>query len=127
MMICIPTLEAKGLESFPDAHFGSAPYFVLHDTATGQMKILINHNDHHEHGACQPLKALAGQAVDAILVGGIGARAFARLSAAGTRVFQAQGGTIRDNLTALQQGQLREFTPETACHGHGHGRGHHHG
>lgn len=123
MKICIPTFTDEGLDSVPYTHFGSASYFVLHDTETGETKVIRNRNEHHEHGACNPLHELDGEEVDTILVGGIGRRAFARLHATGMRVFQAQDGSIRDNVEAFQQGKLTEFTPETACRGHGHGGG----
>ncbi len=131
MRICIPTIEDNGLNSLPYDHFGSARCFILHDTETDKTQVLQNQNEHHEHGACHPLSALEGQQVDAILVGGIGARALAKLRAAGIRIFQATAGTVRENVEAFQRGQLNEFTPETACrghaHGHGHGHGHEHG
>jgi predicted Fe-Mo cluster-binding NifX family protein len=126
MRICIPTVEDRGLDSLPHMHFGSAPCFVLHDLARAETKVIRNRNEHHAHGHCHPLKALAGEAVDAVLVGGIGARALARLSAAGIQVFQAQDRTVRENLEAFQQGRLAAFTPALACQGHGHSHDHDH-
>lgn len=126
MRICIPTVEDKGLDSLPHMHFGSAPCFVLHDLTSAETKIIRNHNEHHAHGQCHPLKALAGEAVDAVLVGGIGARALARLCAAGIQVFQAQDRTVRENVEAFRQGRLTAFTPELACQGHDHHHAHAH-
>jgi predicted Fe-Mo cluster-binding NifX family protein len=123
MIICIPVIEDQGLNSLPYNHFGSAPAFVLHNLASAETKVIANRNEHHEHGRCQPLQALAGEAVDVILVGGIGARALTRLQASGVQVFQAQNRTVRENIDAFRQGRLPEFTVEAACRGHGHGRG----
>ena len=49
MKICIPTVTDEGLDSVPYTHLGSASYFVLHDTETGETKVIRNRNEHHEH------------------------------------------------------------------------------
>lgn len=69
MRICIHTDQDRGLGSLPYAHFGSAPLFILHDTETGETRIINNNDQHHSHGACHPLRGLGGQAVDAVSVG----------------------------------------------------------
>ena len=83
MRICIPTQQDEGLEGLPYSHFGSAPYFIVHDTETKQTWTIENGDENHAHGACNPLKALAGDRVDAIIVGGIGGRAIAGLNGLG--------------------------------------------
>ena len=72
MNICIPVNADEGLASPVCAHFGSAPFFMIIDTASGACRALPNGNQHHAHGMCQPLAALAGENLDAIVVGGIG-------------------------------------------------------
>jgi predicted Fe-Mo cluster-binding NifX family protein len=127
MNICIPTNQDEGLESVPYSHFGSARFFVLHDTDSAETRVISNHNQHHEHGACFPLSGLAQEQVEAVLVNSIGRRAFARLNAAGIKVFQATPATVKENLKAFHEGALKEFDPETACRGHeptrDHGKG----
>jgi len=71
MKVCIPIQESKGLESIAYDHFGSAPFFLIYDLETEEVKVIQNEDLHHAHGMCQPLKALAGETVDVILVGGI--------------------------------------------------------
>ena len=82
MNICIPISEEKGLESPVCRHFGSAPAFMIVDTEGGEPRTVPNLNQHHAHGMCQPLRALAGEKLDAIVVGGIGAGAVQKLQAA---------------------------------------------
>lgn len=120
MRICIPTSNTAGLESLPYAHFGSAPYFIMHNVANGQTEVLINNDQEHAHGHCHPIEALRGRGVDVVVVGGIGARALERLNVAGIKVFQAKAGSVRENIEALQQGQLGQFTLEAACRQHQH-------
>jgi len=136
MNICIPVNADEGLASPVCAHFGSAPFFMMIDTASGACRAIPNRNQHHAHGMCQPLAALAGEHLDAIVVGGIGMGALGKLLAAGLEVYQAQHPTVERTLAALEAGQLRGMSPDAACGGHhdpsngqgqGHGHGHRHG
>ena len=118
MSICIPAADASGLESKAFGHFGSAPFFVIHDPRSGKTDVLENANAHHEHGGCQPLRAVEGHQVDSIIVGGIGARAIARLNSDGVTVYRAEEGTVASNIAKLKTGDLEEITPEGGCAGH---------
>ena len=118
MRVCIPASDGTGLDSTVFGHFGSAPFFVVHETDEGITEVLRNENQHHGHGGCQPLSALEGRALDALVVGGIGRRAVARLNEAGTKVYRALEGTVADNVAKLRAGELSEFTADTACVGH---------
>jgi predicted Fe-Mo cluster-binding NifX family protein len=124
--ICIPCAEDRGLESPVYSHFGSAPVFLIVDTDDGTCHALKNRNEHHAHGMCQPLSALAGQAVDAIAVGGIGQRALARLQTSGMAVYLADRPTVAATIEALGKGELRAVSLDEACAGHGHQHGHDH-
>jgi predicted Fe-Mo cluster-binding NifX family protein len=102
-------------------HFGSAPAFAFVDSDTGKFAVVPNGNRHHQHGSCRPLEALAGQDVEAVVVGGVGPGALAALNAAGVAVYRAEGGTVREAIDALRGNALRAVTPVTACGHHGHG------
>jgi predicted Fe-Mo cluster-binding NifX family protein len=119
--VCIPVVEDRGLGSPVSSHFGSAPFFLVVETESGSCRAIPNGNQHHAHGACQPLRALAGETIDSIVVGGIGRGAVTQLQAAGIRVFISRAGTVDDVLAALKDGSLAEADPATACAHHGHG------
>ncbi len=126
MNVCIPVNDVRGLESPVCAHFGSAPAFLIVDTDTRGFEPVENLNLHHGHGACNPLSALSGKAVDAVIVGGIGAGAVSRLRGAGLKVYQAQGGTVSETIEYFLAGRLVELDESTACaqhrcNGQGHG------
>jgi predicted Fe-Mo cluster-binding NifX family protein len=72
MKICFPVDSDKGLGSEVFGHFGSAPCFVVFDTEKPFISIINNQNLEHVHGKCNPLKALDGEMVDCIIVGGLG-------------------------------------------------------
>lgn len=121
MNICIPVTEDKGLHSPVCAHFGSAPFFLIVDSESGQCRAISNKNQHHAHGMCQPLNAIAGERVDSIVVGGIGMGALSKLMAAGMKVFLAEHPTVQQTVDALKAGKLRPVGLDRACSGHGHG------
>ena len=123
MKVCFPVLKAEGLGSEVYGHFGSAPAFLVIETDSNKMTTINNGDQHHEHGACNPLKALNNQEVDAIVVGGIGAGALSRLNQLGIRVFQAQATTVKENILMLTNQKLPEFTMSHCCSGHGHASG----
>lgn len=120
MLVCIPITRNEGLQSPVSPHFGSSPLFMMVDTASGACRAVENRDLHHEHGMCQPLRAVQGEQLEAVVVGGIGAGALAKLQAAHVQVFLSGLPTVEATLAALRSGTLRPMTPALAC-------GHHHG
>ena len=121
MKVCIPVAEYRGLESPVYGHFGSAPAFALVDAETLSVEPIGNRDHAHVHGACSPMKALAGARPDAVIVGGIGAGALQGLKAAGIKVYRAAGGTVADAVRQFKAAELAEIDEDGACAGHGAG------
>jgi predicted Fe-Mo cluster-binding NifX family protein len=118
MRIAFPTQENKGLESTVYNHFGSAPFFVVVNTETNELEILDNQDLGHAHGNCQPLAALGGTPVDAVVVAGIGGGALKKLVDAGIQTFRAVEGTVFENISLINEGRLPAFTMDQTCRGH---------
>jgi predicted Fe-Mo cluster-binding NifX family protein len=118
MKICVPIENNKGLTSKVFGHFGSAPYFLIYDTDNKDFEVLDNQNQHHSHGMCQPLSALDGKKIDAVVSGGMGARAVQKLNEGGVRAFRAASGTAADLIDQFTVGRLIEITVEHACAQH---------
>jgi predicted Fe-Mo cluster-binding NifX family protein len=125
MKVCFAVHEDQGIESIVYNHFGSAPAFIVVDTEL-QKAVTVNNRDlHHEHGACSPIKAIGGQDIEAVVVGGIGAGAIRGLNAAGIKVYGSVKETVKDNLDLLIENKLPELSMFNACSGHqGGGCGH---
>lgn len=121
MKICFPVQSYEGLESRVYNHFGSAPVFVVVDTAADSVSPIANKDQHHAHGACNPVLAMDGRSVDAVVVGGIGRGALSRLNQSGIRVYQAGASNVRDNVALLLAQSLPEYTLQQCCGGHAHG------
>jgi predicted Fe-Mo cluster-binding NifX family protein len=118
MKICFPVQTDDGIESAVFNHFGSAPFFVVVDTDTNALSTINNGDQHHSHGACNPMKALDNQKVDAIVVGGIGAGALSRLNQMGIIVHRSAAATIRENMALFGSQKLPALTLQGCCGGH---------
>jgi ArsR family transcriptional regulator len=118
VQICFPVEVDKGLESEVFGHFGSAPFFVVFDTQAKSVYTINNQDLGHVHGMCNPLKALNGKRVDAIVVGGIGAGAINKLNEMGIKVFKSLNGSVQENLGFFETNTLTEMTVKQACGGH---------
>ena len=123
MKIAFPTQENKNIESPVYSHFGSARFFIIVDADTGEQETVDNHDLNHAHGKCQPLVALGGTSVDAVVVGGIGGGALKKLAEAGVKTYRAVEGTVSENLSLFKDGKLPQFTMDHTCKGHQHGIG----
>jgi len=119
--IVFPVNENNGIESLVINHFGSATGFIIFDTETDEMKTVTNKDIDHKSGRCQPLKALDGEVVDAVVVGEIGIGALQKLNTSNISVFHAVEGTVNENLELIKLGKLPEFLPGMTCKGHGPG------
>jgi predicted Fe-Mo cluster-binding NifX family protein len=108
----------EGVESKIYDHFGSAPAFVIVDTDEEHLNIVNNRDLHHAHGACNPIMALGGSRVDAVVVGGIGAGALRKLNADGIRVYRSLDPIVKGNLELLKDNKLPELLISQTCGGH---------
>ncbi len=105
MKIAFPTQQNFGLKSPLFNHFGSAIFFVIADTESDSIETVTNPDRDHDHGQCQPLKALNGKPVDAIVVGGIGKGALQKLQAC---QYQGIPGGRRQRFGKFRTDQIRQ-------------------
>lgn len=117
MKVAFPTELDQGLDSMVFEHFGSANFFIVVDSDTDSMDVIMNQDLNHQHGQCQPLKALGGRDIDAVVVGGIGGTAMSGLKNKGKTIYKAVTGSVKKNLELLKSGKLSEFMPFDVCGG----------
>ena len=115
MKVCIPVEVSEVLKSKPFGHFGSAPMFLVYDLESKELSQISNGDLGHEHGKCQPIKALSGSVVDAVIVGGIGQGAISKLNSMGIKVYKAQADTIEENINLFNENKLDEFPSNHTC------------
>jgi predicted Fe-Mo cluster-binding NifX family protein len=75
MKLCFPVQHNEGIESKVHYHFGSTPFFVVVDSETNSVNVIRNDGQRHAHGACNPVKAVNNQKLDAVVAFGISAGA----------------------------------------------------
>ncbi|HOJ63281.1 MAG TPA: NifB/NifX family molybdenum-iron cluster-binding protein [Spirochaetota bacterium] len=121
MKICLPTKGEKGLSEIVYGHFGSAPYFTIYDTNEKSIQIVQNNNQHHNHGACQPLDVISKYNVEVIITNGMGKRAVQLLNNSGIKVYLLNGNTVEEAVKKFEANELTELTYENACGNHGYG------
>jgi len=115
MKICIPTETNEGKNAQVYGHFGSAPFFTIYDTNHDSVEVIVNANEHHDHGMCQPMAALSGKGVDVVVTGGAGAGAIQKLNQGGIKVYRALPGTVMDLAAKFSSGKLEEISIAGAC------------
>ena len=118
MKVCFPVHKDEGVNSKVYDHFGSAPEFIVVNSEL-QSTITVGNKDlDHVHGACNPVMAVGGHKLDAVVVGGIGAGALRKLNADGIKVYKAVKETVKENLDLLKEDMLPELTLHHTCSGH---------
>ena len=122
MKICIPVEKVDGLKSLVHFHFGSAPNFVIYDTATKELTSFDNSGNAHQEGHCNPMAQFANHPIDAMIVSNIGGRALMKLNAGGVKVYASEAETnISQVIQAFESGTLKEIAPDQTCIHHDHG------
>ena len=118
MKVCIPTETNEGKNAKVYGHFGSAPYFTIVDTEKDSVEVIGNANQHHSHGMCQPMNALMGKSIDAVVTGGMGGRAVMKLNEGGIKAYRAIPGSVTEIINQYVKGGLEEITIQNACAQH---------
>lgn len=120
MQIAIPAEISDDPKADIYSHFGSAPCFVLYNSETNSYKYIDNSNQEHNHGQCQPTALLRDEEVQAVICGGMGARAVNLLNQMGIKVYVIDKPyTIEEGIQELLKGSLPELSLEGACNHHG--------
>lgn len=125
MKIAIPTNAPGGLEAERSDHFGHCDLFTVVTLQADKTvaEIAIVENGGHEPGGCMaPVKLLADAGVEAIVVGGMGARPMQGFSQAGIEVYFADRTAVATvgNLVGLFiEDKLPKMHANQVCQGSG--------
>ncbi len=122
--IAIPSVEQGGLEGVRSGHFGHCDVFTLVDVENGKIKeVTTLQNQEHVQGGCMvPVNFLAGNNVNALIVGGIGMRPLMGFRQVGIDVYHDADRTeIKPVVEDLIAGKLAIIGDDQVCGG---GQGH---
>lgn len=126
MRLCMPTVSEGGLGARLSPHFGSAPWFTVVDSETGETTVIGNARASHEHGCCTPVRELEGQEIGVVICRGLGRRALENLRSQGMDVLVTEEWTVAAVVESYRAGTLEPMALAAACAGGSHGHGHAH-
>lgn len=99
------TSSGDSLEAQMDPRFGRSAYFVIVDTDGYAFEAIENPGIQMGSGAgIQAAQLVGNSGADAVVAGNFGPNAYGALSAAGLDVYQYSGGTVKDAVDAVMNG-----------------------
>lgn len=125
MKLAIPSNNPGGLEAARSEHFGHCEVFTVvsltPENTVESVDTIVNHG--HSAGGCMtPVKILHDAKVEAIVVGGLGARPMQGFAQVGIDVYFAgpnSGSDVRSLIRLFVDGQLPRMQPTQVCQGSG--------
>lgn len=120
--LAVPSNAPGGLTGSRSDHFGHCDIFTLVDIENNEV-VAVNTVPNVEHGAggCMvPVGMLKEQGVDAIIVGGMGARPLQGFSDVGIEVYFAARDAfagVQDAVRGMLANELLLMQPTQACRG----------
>ena len=120
--IAVPTDGEGGLNGIRSQHFGHCDVFTLIDVENGTIKGESKlSNIDHGHGGCMvPVKLLANNDVNAIIVAGIGRRPLAGFNELGIDVFvDTEDPKIKPTIEKFLRDEIKKMDMDEACGGGG--------
>ena len=118
--LAVPTEGSGGLMAQTSAHFGHCSHFTVVEIVDGEPgKLTLVENPPHQD-CFGPVRVLADQDVDAIVVNGIGMRPLSGFNSVEIAVYAGDGETIGDQVAAFTAGRLSLLDPSMTCGGGNH-------
>jgi len=124
LLVAVPSNNPGGIDADRSDHFGHCDVFTLVQLKDGEVeKVYTVSNQEHGAGGCMvPVQFLKDQGVDAIVVGGIGARPMQGFAEVGIDVYFADRNSftkVRSVVDGMLGNKFPLIRPDQACQGHG--------
>ena len=115
-VICIPTLDQRGLLSDISMHFGKTPYFTFVKLDDGEIKDVdvVESFGKHKGGSQTPAEIILNTGADILICGNLGPKAVYMLRDSEIEVFSGASGTVKEILREWRNGKL-SFADENSC------------
>jgi predicted Fe-Mo cluster-binding NifX family protein len=117
LRVAVPSEAPGGLAAPRSGHFGHCECFTVVEIVDGKVVgVEVVENAPHQEGGCmQPVMLLAENAVNAIVVDGIGGRPLMGFNQVGIAVHAGTGADVQTAVAAYAQGALPEVGLEGTC------------
>ncbi len=121
LRMAVPADAERALDSHRSEHFGHCNGWVLIDLFQGGVKDVFHlPNPDHESGNClAAVDLLAANAVQALIVDGIGGNPYRGFQQKGIAVYRGSGKTVGESVSMFADGKLSLLGEDALC-------GHHH-
>ena len=124
LTLAVPSDNPGGLDAPISAHFGHCDLFTLISIQEGTISSVntVANVEHGAGGCLEPVNLLRDNGVQAIVVGGIGARPMQAFAAAGIDVYYADQSSLENVGAAangLISGKFPVMRPDQSCKGDG--------
>lgn len=115
-LLCVPTLDQRGLLADISVHFGKTPFFTFIKYDDGKIKDVnvIETHGKHKGGSKTPAEIILDSGADILICGNLGTKAVHMLRESETEVFSGASGTVKDTLREWRMGNLK-FADENSC------------
>jgi predicted Fe-Mo cluster-binding NifX family protein len=120
MKIGIPSNMPGGLDAGVSAHFGHCDVFTAVELDGSQIKKVWTIDNDGEHNCMIPVRKMANEGIDTVLIGGIGRRPLMEFQNNGIKVFIGAAGTVQEALANYLSESLREACVQDVCQGSNH-------
>jgi predicted Fe-Mo cluster-binding NifX family protein len=107
----------KTIVSLLDMRFGRCEYFQIHDTESGEIKVLENQGKNASGGAgISASNQLIDENIDVIITGNLGPNAFEIIEKSGVKAYKCDGIVIAEAIEKYKKGELEEIKMSGPAH-----------
>ena len=120
MKIAIP-VDDVSMETNICISFGRAPYFLIYDTESKDAEFLDNSAAANQGGAgIKAAQTIVDSQAEAMLTPRCGQNAAEVFTAANIKIYQTDGGLLKHNIQAFENGELKLLNEiHSGFHNHG--------
>lgn len=118
--VAVPSMSPGGLGAKRSGHFGRCDVFTLVDIEDGKIQNaqVVNNVEHSEGGCLVPVRLLADQGVNVIVVSGMGMRPLMGFRETGIEVLIGRGVTVQESIDSYIARKLDPMSDDYVCGGH---------
>lgn len=116
MKIAISAIGSS-MDSMLDVRFGRCRYFQIHDTDSGEVKVIENAAQFSGGGAgIAAAQQLIDEKVDVIITGSLGPNAFELIEKSGIKAYKSESLSISVVLEKFKNSELEEIKSAGKAH-----------
>jgi predicted Fe-Mo cluster-binding NifX family protein len=117
MIICIPSMDNKGLLSEISVHFGKSPFFTILDVKDDKIDEIevIKSEGRHTGGKKTPAEIIIQSKPDVLLCANLGSKAIQMLNKEGVKIFTGASGNVENTFKEWKNDNLQLADEKTAC------------